>query len=242
VYDDTNRAAAYATLEFPGTYYLAYRDLPAIIAKHVTGRLALDFGCGAGRSTRFLKKLGFDAIGIDISSSMILQATKLDPSGTYRCVDDGDFSAFESARFDLVLSAFAFDNIPDVSKRCELLRGLRRLLKHEGHLILLGSRPDIYVHEWASFTTKAFPENRLAKSGEPVRIVMKDVADGRPVVDLVWFHEDYVNLFAAAELGLVGHYTPLGRQDEPHAWLTETSLAPWVIYVVTRKRLGSWAL
>jgi ubiquinone/menaquinone biosynthesis C-methylase UbiE len=239
VYDDTNRAAAYATLEFPGTYYLAYRDLPAIIARHVTGRVALDFGCGAGRSTRFLKKLGFDAIGVDISSSMIWQATKVDPSGTYQCVEDGDFSAFEPASFDLVLSAFAFDNIPDVGKRCELLRGLRRLLKHEGRLILLGSTPDIYMHEWASFTTKAFPENRLAKSGDTVRIVMKDVADGRPVVDLVWFHEDYVNLFAAAELDLVAHYTPLGRQDEPYEWLTETSLAPWVIYVVTRTHLGS---
>lgn len=238
VYDDTDRAAAYATLEFPGTYYLAFRDLPAIIARHVTGRVALDFGCGAGRSTRFLKKLGFDAIGIDISSSMIWQAAKVDPSGTYRCVDDGDFSAFEPDRFDLVLSAFAFDNIPDVGKRCELLRGLRRLLKHDGCLIILGSTPDIYTHEWASFTTSAFPENRLARSGDTVRIVMKDVADGRPVVDLVWFHEDYVNLFAAADLDLVAHYTPLGRQDEPYAWLTETLLAPWVIYVVTRKPVG----
>lgn len=64
---------------------------------------------------------------------------------------------------------------------------------------------------------------------------MKDVPDGRPVVDLVWFHQDYVNLFAAAELDLVAHYTPLGRHDEPYAWLTETSLAPWVIYVVTNR-------
>jgi hypothetical protein len=37
VYDDTRRADAYATLEFPGTYYLAYRDLPAILAEHVKG-------------------------------------------------------------------------------------------------------------------------------------------------------------------------------------------------------------
>ena len=235
VYDDTNRAAAYATLECPGTYYLAYRDLPAIIARHVAGLVALDFGCGAGRSTRFLKKLGFAAIGIDISSSMISQAIKVDPSGTYRCVDDGDFSAFEPASFDLVLSAFAFDNISGVGKRRELLRGLRRLLKYEGHLVLLGSTPDIYMHEWASFTTKAFPENRLARSGDSVRIVMKDVADGRPVVDLIWFHEDYVNLFVAAELDLVARYTPLGRQDEPYEWLSETSLAPWVIYVVKNR-------
>ena len=231
VYDDTRRAEAYAALEFPGTYYLAYRDLPAIIDEHITGREALDFGCGAGRSTRFLKKLGFDAIGMDISSSMIELAARMDPGGTYRLVDDGDFTAFEPARFDLILSAFAFDNIPDVTRRCELLRGLRRLLNNKGRLILLGSTPDIYQHEWASHTTKDFPENRLAKSGDTVRIVMKDVADARPVEDIVWFHEDYLNLFSASGLDLVAHYTPLGREDEPYQWLTETSIAPWVIYV-----------
>jgi SAM-dependent methyltransferase len=237
VYDDTERAGAYATLEFPGTYYLAYRDLPAIIAKYVTGREALDFGCGAGRSTRFLKDLGFNATGIDISRSMVQLAKHIDPSGTYRLVDDADFSAFETARFDLVLSAFAFDNIPGVAKRGELLRGLRSLLKNEGRIILLGSTPEIYTHEWASFTTKYFPENRLAKSGDTVRIVMKDVEDDRPVVDLVWFHQDYVNLFAAAELYLVAHFTPLGREDEPHEWLNETSIAPWVIYVLSKKNV-----
>jgi ubiquinone/menaquinone biosynthesis C-methylase UbiE len=235
VYEDTKRAEAYATLEFPGTYYLAYRDLPEIIAEHVTGCEALDFGCGTGRSTRFLKKLSFDVIGIDISSSMIQLATNLDPSGDYRLVQDGDFSAIEPARFDLILSAFAFDNIPGVAKRCELLRGLRRLLNKEGRIILLGSTPDIYTHEWASFTTKDFPENRRAKGGETVRIVMKDVTDGRPVVDVVWFHEDYVSLFAASELDLIAHYTPLGREDEPYQWVTETSLAPWVIYVLRKK-------
>jgi len=235
VYDDSERAKAYATLEFPGTYYLAYRDLPAIVAAHVAGREALDFGCGAGRSTRFLKKLGFNAIGIDISGSMIQLARNADPGGTYRLVADGDFGAFEPARFDLVLSAFAFDNIPGIAQRRELLRGLRRLLNHEGRIVLLGSTPDIYAHEWASFTTRDFPENRHAKSGDTVRIVMKDVADGRPVVDLVWFHEDYLDLFAASGLDLVAHYTPLGREDETYQWLTETSIAPWVIYVLGNK-------
>jgi SAM-dependent methyltransferase len=235
VYDDRRRAEAYSNLEFPGTYYLAYRDLPAIIAEHVKGRGALDFGCGAGRSTRFLKKLGFDAIGIDISNSMIDLAKNADAGGTYQLVEDGDLSAFEPNCFDVVLSAFAFDNIPTVSKRRDLLRSLRRLLNADGCIILLGSRPEIYTHEWASFTTKDFPENSGAKSGETVRIVMKDVTDRRPVVDFVWFHEDYLNLFAASELDVIAHYTPLGREDEPYNWLTETSIAPWVIYVLKRK-------
>jgi ubiquinone/menaquinone biosynthesis C-methylase UbiE len=234
VYEDTERAQAYATLEYPGTYYLAYRDLPAIIAKHVTGWRALDFGCGAGRSTRFLKNLGFNAIGIDISSSMIQLATSVDPAGAYRLVGDGDLSSFQPACFDLVLSAFAFDNIPGVARRCELLRGLARLLTTEGRIILLGSTPEIYTHEWASFTTKEFSENRGAKSGDTVRTVMKDIGDQRPVVDIIWFPEDYLNLFAASDLDLVAQYTPLGREDEPYEWITETSIAPWVIYVLRK--------
>ena len=47
VYGDPRFADAYARLQFPGTYSLAYRDLPALLAKHVTGKAALDFGCGA---------------------------------------------------------------------------------------------------------------------------------------------------------------------------------------------------
>src|SRR5215467_2370309 len=110
VYEDSRRAEAYAILEFPGTYYLAYRDLPEIISEHVTGHEALDFGCGAGRSTRLLKSLGFNTVGIDISQSMIKRARDFDSAGDYRLIDEGDFTSLTSARFDLILSAFAFDN------------------------------------------------------------------------------------------------------------------------------------
>src|ERR1039457_6325436 len=63
-YEDVNRAAAYATLEFANTYYLAYRDLPAILSRCVIGTRALDFGCGTGRSTRVLQKHGFNVTAL----------------------------------------------------------------------------------------------------------------------------------------------------------------------------------
>ena len=63
---------------------------------------------------------------------------------------------------------------------------------------------------------------------------MKNVTDKRPVVDIVWLHKDYLKLFAAAELDLVAHHTPLGREDDPCQWLSETSIAPWVIYVLRK--------
>ena len=53
-YEDKIRAEAYSKLEFHKTYYLVYRDLPNIIEEHVKGKKALDFGCGTGKSTRFL--------------------------------------------------------------------------------------------------------------------------------------------------------------------------------------------
>ena len=101
VYDDAKRAEAYAKLEFPGTYYLAYRDLPEIISEHIRGRKALDFGCSTGRSTRFLQKLGFNATGVDIADDMIKKATEIDPKGEYRLVKDEDLSQFKNDTYDL---------------------------------------------------------------------------------------------------------------------------------------------
>lgn len=231
-YEDETRAQAYATLEFPGTYYLAFRDLPAILAEQVRGQAALDFGCGAGRSTRFLRGLGFEPVGIDISPAMLQLARAADPGGRYLLVGDGDYQAVEDQRFDLVFSAFAFDNIPGAAHRAEILRSLRGLLRPDGRIVLVGCRREIYLNETASFTARDFPENHDAKSGEEVRIVMKDVEDRRPVTDIVWFHEDYLALFAAAELELVAHHLPLGRDDEPFDWISETTVAPWAIYVL----------
>src|SRR5271169_6802885 len=105
-YEDRSRAGAYATLEFANTYYLAYRDLPAIISEHVTGKRVLDFGCGTGRSSRFLRKLGFSVTGVDISDDMLRIARAKDPSGDYRLAPGDNFEELEVGTFDLVLSAF----------------------------------------------------------------------------------------------------------------------------------------
>ena len=111
VYDDERRARAYAELAFPGTYSLAFRDLPALFARQVTGLRALDFGCGTGRSTRFLRDLGFQAIGVDVSAPMLERARHLDPGGDYRQVPPDGPRTLPAGSFDLILSAFTFDNL-----------------------------------------------------------------------------------------------------------------------------------
>ena len=231
-YQDQKRAEAYSKLEFTGTYHLAYRDLPEIVSRHVDGRKTLDFGCGTGRSTRFLQHLGFDVLGVDISPEMIAHAVREDPSGNYQLVADGETGKFEPGSFDLVTSIFTFDNIPTTDKKLKLTGELRRLLKPSGILLNLVSAPDIYLHEWASFSTRDFPENHQAVCGDVVKIINTDIADSRPVDDILWPEKDYFEIFAASGLDVVKSYRPLAKESEPFQWINETRIAPWVIYVL----------
>lgn len=235
-YEDAQYADAYSKLEFPGTYYLAYRDLPEIFSLHVTGARAMDFGCGAGRSTRFLRKLGFDVTAIDISQEMIRKARAVDPGGDYRLIEHGDFSQFEAQGFDLVLSSFTFDNVPEKKEKVRLFAGLRNLLEPQGKMINLVSAPEIYVYEWASFSTSNYPENKRAKSGDPVRIINTAIVDERPVTDILMTDEAYRDVYAEAGLEIVSTRKPLGRTDEPFDWVNETKIAPWVIYILGKTK------
>jgi SAM-dependent methyltransferase len=231
VYDDTARARAYAGLDFPGTYQLAFRDLPAIIREHVRGTQALDFGCGAGRSTRFLRDLGFHVLGTDISGPMLEEARLRDPQGEYRLVT-GDLPDLVESAYDLVLAAFTFDNVPTMDEKVALFRALRRSLRPSGRLITIVSAPEIYTHEWASFSTRDFPENRGARSGDRVRIVMLDVEDRRPVEDILWTEEDYEEVHRHAGLACIRALSPLGQPTEPCRWVSETHTSPWRIRVL----------
>jgi SAM-dependent methyltransferase len=231
VYADATRAEAYSRLDFPGTYFLAFRDLPEIIGRHVAGRRAVDFGCGAGRSTRFLRRLGFDVVGVDISEDMVRTAREIDPAGDYRHIGNADFTGLAEGASDLVLSAFTFDNVPQDEKAAHLQK-LARLLAPAGRVVNLVSRPEIYTHEWASFSTRDFPENRQARSGDVVRIVMTDVTDRRPVEDVLCTEATYRELYRGSGLDVVAAYEPLGRGDEPYAWGSETRVAPWRIDVL----------
>ena len=238
-YADQKRAEAYAQLEFANTYYLADRDLPQIISEHIPGEhvrgtRALDFGCGTGRSTRFARQLGFEVVGVDIAPEMIAHARRLDPAGDYRLISTGDFSRLEPGSFDLVLSLFTFDNIPGLETKVNLFRSLGALLDEAGKLVSVVSAPEIYVNEWTSFSTADFPSNRLARSGDLVKIITTDFEDRRPTEDILWTDESYRDVYSQAGLNIVATYHPLATGDEPYRWVSETRIAPWTIYVLAR--------
>ena len=54
----------------------------------------------------------------------------------------------------------------------------------------------------------------------------------RPVEDVLWTDEAYHEVYRHAGLRVIETDRPLGRATEPHAWVSETTTAPWVIYVL----------
>jgi ubiquinone/menaquinone biosynthesis C-methylase UbiE len=231
-YEDGRRASAYDELEWGGTYLLVHRALPELLGEHVSGKRAVEFGCGTGRTARYLQELGFTTIGIDISEEMVSIARERDPVGDYRVIEDGDFSRLQEGGYDLVLAAFPFDNIPGRERKIRLLAGLRRLLAPEGRLVNIVCTPEIYLHEWVTFTTKDFPENQDAVCGDVVKIVTREYSDSRPVDDILWPHEDYLSVYRDAGLQVIDTDAPLASGEEGIDWISETKVAPWRIYLL----------
>jgi hypothetical protein len=113
-----------------------------------------------------------------------------------------------------------------------ILSALKQMLSKNGCVVMLDSNPELYHHEWASFTTAPFAGNLTAKTGDPVYTIMNDVEDKTPVEDYFFTETDFQNLIEEAGLKLIKRYAPLGRLDEPYTWKSELTIAPWIIYVL----------
>ena len=55
---------------------------------------------------------------------------------------------------------------------------------------------------------------------------------GGPVEDILWTDESYRAVYREASLEAVQVFKPLAKGDEPYSWVSETKIAPWVIYVL----------
>ena len=95
----------------------------------------LDIGCGAGRTTRVLKDMGHDVIGIDISPLMVEQARKLHPDIEFREGDAAELD-FDSGSFDFVLFSFnGIDTIYPEVRRVKAIIQAHRVLRKDGGFI-----------------------------------------------------------------------------------------------------------
>jgi len=229
-HDYQKYAGYYAELGISGTYYLAFRDLDEYLIPF-SGKPALDFGCGAGRSSRFLKKFGIDVTGVDHNQEMIDQARIQDPQGMYQVIPPGDLSQFADHTFDLIFSSFVLMEISSLEGIAAIIKEMNRTLKPDGRLITIVSYAPISTCRCVSFN-KDFPENQNLKSGAQLRLDITDASRTFTLYDYYWTEQDYRQVFSVAGLSVTNVLKPLGVPEDGIAWQAETTTPPFTIFIL----------
>lgn len=229
--DYCNSASAYALRDIVGTDALAFGLIAERIERLELAGRALDLGCGTGRSTRFLKRLRLDAVGVDISEAMVAEARRLDPQGHYRCYAPNTPLPFEDDVFDVLLSSWTVVELHEIEALESFVHEAARVLGRSGTGFIVANTAAFYAGRWVSCEVD-FPENAIPlRSGQRVRTRL--TPENIIVTDTYWSDEDYRQAFAEAGLRVVGTWKPLASPDDPN-WLDETKAAPFVVYELRR--------
>jgi len=99
---------------------------------------ALDFGCGLGRLTRALATHFDSAVGVDISETMVANATDLNedvPNVHFQVNARADLAAFEDATFDMVNTRIVLQHLPSRQAVEGYLAEFLRVLRPGGLLV-----------------------------------------------------------------------------------------------------------
>lgn len=231
-HDYKKYAGEYSQLGIDGTYYLAFRDIPELLQKHAKGRKALDYGCGPGRSTRFLKNQGFDVVGVDISQDMLEKARLQDEAGEYHIVESGELP-FEDSSFDVIFSSFVFIEVSTLDEISKILSEMKRVLKPDGVIIFVTGPAEGFNGNWISFSYD-FPENKKNfRSGDIAKLLIRGT--GVILYDYYWKEQDFRKVIKDVGLNLIELQKPLGRKDDPIEWLDEDKLPYMVVYILNRE-------
>jgi SAM-dependent methyltransferase len=126
----------------------------------------LDLGCGAGRITRELLRLGHEVVAVDNCQEM-LQCVR--GAETVLC----DIESLQlQQRFDTVVLASHFINVPDERRREELLRVCRRHLAPDGVVLVQRYAPDL-LHGQTN------TESQIGDVRIRFEVISADLATGR---------------------------------------------------------------
>lgn len=225
-------ADAYSIFEITGTSFLAFKNIPELIEKYVHGTTALDFGCGCGRSTRFLFSLGLNPIGVDNCPYFIKKAKQTSDGLKYILTKDGKIP-FQDGQFDLVFSSFVLLMISSKKELLKTCQELCRVMKKDATCIIITGSHHMHSpkRKWVSYDTN-FPENDKMSRGSPVKLKIKET--NAIFQDYNWYDQDYQTALKKAGFKIIEKLTPIAPESKEKLWLSENKFSPFFIYVVKR--------
>jgi len=121
--------------QFSSTRRFIWRGLESLSQYVLPREKVLDLGCGNGRLLQIFKDIDIDYIGVDSSEKLIEIAKRIYPGARFQVANALNL-AFPNNYFDKVYSVAVLHHIPSKELRLQFLRGVTRVLKPGGLLVL----------------------------------------------------------------------------------------------------------
>ncbi|MEH6476764.1 MAG: class I SAM-dependent methyltransferase [Sneathiella sp.] len=90
------------------------RKRAAFLKKQTEGKQVLDVGCNLGYFVEACRELDMQAVGVEVSESVVEQAKEYFPKSDFIC-DFLENIDFEDQRFDVVYTSEVLEHVPDVN-------------------------------------------------------------------------------------------------------------------------------
>ena len=160
-------ARRYGSLGIEGTTYEIGFDAVRELLGDITRKTFLDFGCGAGRSTAFLRALGADYVyGVDHDRNMLEAARSREVGGaTFLFADDAIPLPGESV--DGAVSMSVFVEIRTLSQMARICAQVARVLRPGSPFIVESSNPMAFGHSFRSYRYPQAAESLRSGSRTP---------------------------------------------------------------------------
>jgi len=234
-----NRFAEEVTLN-EGSIWLIYKHAELAVRKWVNPKrstCALDWGCGAAKSTLWLKSVGvFDRVdGADVNKSMIKESTSRDPTGHYIFALNGKLPSSNALKYDLVLSISVVVEIPTQASMRAYASEAFRILRPGGLALVTAATDESRdpANDYVSFSylptnPDTDPHNQHLKPGDPVLVQNRQ---GLVMKDFAWSRLEYENAFTSSGFKVLEVTRTLGDLSDPFEWKDELRVPSDYVFV-----------
>jgi SAM-dependent methyltransferase len=223
-------AEAYGSLGIEGTTYQIGFDAVAELLGDISGKTFLDFGCGAGRSASFLKRLGARQVyAVDHDQNMTEQALARELDGVTFLRTDGAIP-LPGTSADGAVSVNVFIEIRTLDAMTRACAEIARTMRPGAASVLESSSPAVFGHTFRSF---GYPYAGPLRSGDTTPCIVTAPGGRFTIEDTYWTERDYVEAAERARLTVTTIAYP--RPRDPSAWPTDEASVPPFIVIEARK-------
>src|SRR3989344_2565608 len=139
------------------------------------GKKVLDYGCGGGTFTEYLRNKGAEIIGVDISKEMIKIAKKESNfPEKYHLIEKGDLSLIQNDSYDAVILTFVLCVIKNNEEIKKVLKNSYSKLKINGKLITLEPHPNAPGYQFIDVSRE---KHEKYYEGMPIKVNLKDIQE-----------------------------------------------------------------